>query len=171
MQRLGLAAVLLAAAAVLTHSSGAGESVDAERFRVYGSQRSSALREDPPDAGGAGAPAAGAGAPAAGAANGAPAAAAGADGGGSDECDVCTYVLENKELLQPYLCRGLNDPSQQMTVRTRLLSASFCAAYDAMRALCPLLLARSTSPYPYLEPFHPLHDRQKTECNERAAVC
>lgn len=34
-----------------------------------------------------------------------------------DSCEVCTYVLENKEMLQPYLCRGLKDPSQQLTVR------------------------------------------------------
>ena len=32
-------------------------------------------------------------------------------------CEVCTYVLENKEMLQPYLCRGLKEPAQQITVR------------------------------------------------------
>jgi hypothetical protein len=75
------------------------------------------------DAGAAGGGAdAGGGAPAAGAgAGGAPAAVATA-GGGSDECDVCTYVLENKEMQQPYLCRGLKTPLQQMTCVKVLLS-------------------------------------------------
>lgn len=28
-------------------------------------------------------------------------------------CEVCTYVITNKEQHQPYLCRGLADPSYQ----------------------------------------------------------
>jgi hypothetical protein len=51
-----------------------------------------------------------------------PAPSAGAVAGGQDDCDVCTYVLQNKELLQPYLCRGLNTPSQQLAVRLLVCS-------------------------------------------------
>ena len=32
-------------------------------------------------------------------------------------CEVCVYVLENKEQHQPYLCRGLKTPDQQQSVR------------------------------------------------------
>ena len=32
-------------------------------------------------------------------------------------CEVCVYVIENKEGHQPYLCRGLRDPHYQQTVR------------------------------------------------------
>lgn len=46
-----------------------------------------------------------------------PASSDGTGGAVQDECDVCTYVLENKEMLQPYLCRGLKTPGQQMAVR------------------------------------------------------
>jgi hypothetical protein len=28
-------------------------------------------------------------------------------------CQVCTYVIENKQRRQPYLCRGLKDPNYQ----------------------------------------------------------
>ena len=35
----------------------------------------------------------------------------------ADGCSVCTYVLENKEVQQPFLCRGLQDPAQQIMVR------------------------------------------------------
>ena len=35
-----------------------------------------------------------------------------------DGCSVCTYVLENKEVQQPFLCRGLSDPAQQIMVCT-----------------------------------------------------
>merc|ERR1711865_237342 len=30
-------------------------------------------------------------------------------------CEVCVYVIENKEGHQPYLCRGLRDPHYQQT--------------------------------------------------------
>lgn len=33
-----------------------------------------------------------------------------------DPCQVCTYVLENKGVNQPYLCRGLKDPASQKMV-------------------------------------------------------
>lgn len=31
-------------------------------------------------------------------------------------CEVCVYVVENKEQHQPYLCRGLKDPNYQKSV-------------------------------------------------------
>ena len=34
-------------------------------------------------------------------------------------CEICNYVMENKQMHQPFLCRGLKDPAQQQTV-------SFC---------------------------------------------
>ena len=43
----------------------------------------------------------------------------GAEGGGSSAvggCEVCVYVIENKEQHQPYLCRGLKDPNYQKQV-------------------------------------------------------
>ena len=30
------------------------------------------------------------------------------------QCEVCVYVIENKEQHQPYLCRGLKDPDYQV---------------------------------------------------------
>lgn len=72
----------------------------------------------PPASGGA-APAASSGTAAV---AGAGASAGGAVAGGSDECDVCTYVIENKEMQQPYLCRGLRTPAQQTTCVKVLLS-------------------------------------------------
>ncbi|KAA0153844.1 hypothetical protein FNF27_04638 [Cafeteria roenbergensis] len=36
-------------------------------------------------------------------------------------CEICIYVMENKAINQPYLCRGLKDPaSQKMCVNTLL---------------------------------------------------
>lgn len=40
----------------------------------------------------------------------------GGDSGSADPCAVCTYVLQNKILKQPYLCRGLKQPSYQKQV-------------------------------------------------------
>jgi len=43
----------------------------------------------------------------------------GSSGGGGAEaslvgaCEVCVFVIENKEQHQPYLCRGLKDPNYQ----------------------------------------------------------
>ena len=37
-------------------------------------------------------------------------------------CTVCIYVLENKAARQPYLCRGLKEPSQQKICVYVLLS-------------------------------------------------
>lgn len=34
-------------------------------------------------------------------------------------CEVCVYVVENKQQHQPYLCRGLRDPAYQQSVRAR----------------------------------------------------
>lgn len=34
-------------------------------------------------------------------------------------CEVCVYVVENKQQHQPYLCRGLRDPAYQQSVRSR----------------------------------------------------
>jgi hypothetical protein len=31
-------------------------------------------------------------------------------------CEVCVYVVENKQMHQPFLCRGLKDPAYQQTV-------------------------------------------------------
>jgi hypothetical protein len=44
-------------------------------------------------------------------------------------CEVCVYVIENKEGHQPYLCRGLRDPHYQQTV-----SVVFCARRALMAA-------------------------------------
>lgn len=46
----------------------------------------------------------------------------GEGGGGSESelvgaCEVCVFVIENKEQHQPYLCRGLKDPNYQKAVR------------------------------------------------------
>ncbi len=30
------------------------------------------------------------------------------------QCEVCVFVIENKEQHQPYLCRGLRDPAYQV---------------------------------------------------------
>jgi hypothetical protein len=52
---------------------------------------------------------------------GAPAPAGGDDAGGRPVgfCDVCRYVIENKQRRQPYLCRGLTDTNyQKFCVRT-----------------------------------------------------
>ena len=37
-------------------------------------------------------------------------------------CEICNYVMENKQMPQPFLCRGLKDPAQQQTVRIALPS-------------------------------------------------
>jgi hypothetical protein len=37
-------------------------------------------------------------------------------------CEVCVYVIENKEMHQPFLCRGLKDPAYQQTCVTVLIS-------------------------------------------------
>jgi len=44
--------------------------------------------------------------------------------GAQSGCEVCVYVIENKEQHQPFLCRGLKAPSQQQTVRRFSLSLS-----------------------------------------------
>lgn len=31
-------------------------------------------------------------------------------------CEICGYVVEQKEAMQPFLCRGIRDPAQQQTV-------------------------------------------------------
>lgn len=36
-------------------------------------------------------------------------------------CEVCTYVVQNKQNKQPYLCRGLTDPGYQKAVSTLIL--------------------------------------------------
>jgi hypothetical protein len=40
-----------------------------------------------------------------------------AKGVDADPCEICTYVMENKATNQPYLCRGLKNPSAQKMVR------------------------------------------------------
>jgi len=35
---------------------------------------------------------------------------------GASDCEVCVYVVENKQMHQPFLCRGLKDPAYQQTV-------------------------------------------------------
>ena len=37
-------------------------------------------------------------------------------------CEVCVYVVENKQMHQPFLCRGLKDPAYQQTCVTTLIS-------------------------------------------------
>ena len=39
-------------------------------------------------------------------------------------CEICNYVMENKQMHQPFLCRGLKDPAQQQTVSCYQLKAS-----------------------------------------------
>ena len=34
---------------------------------------------------------------------------------GAGGCEVCVYVVENKQMHQPFLCRGLKDPAYQQT--------------------------------------------------------
>ena len=36
--------------------------------------------------------------------------------GAASGCEVCVYVVENKQMHQPFLCRGLKDPAYQQTV-------------------------------------------------------
>ena len=38
-------------------------------------------------------------------------------------CEVCIYVMQNKQMHQPFLCRGLKDPAYQQTVSST--SASY----------------------------------------------
>lgn len=131
-----LAAILAAAAGALLDASAASDiALDAERFALLSSGHRRHLLLDPDPASGGPAPtgdaAGGAAAPSPAPAEGAGAAtaAAGSSAGGSDECDVCTYALENKEMLQPYLCRGLRDPQQQIAVcSTAAILASFIFA-------------------------------------------
>jgi hypothetical protein len=40
---------------------------------------------------------------------------------GASDCEVCVYVVENKQMHQPFLCRGLKDPAYQQTVSFLLL--------------------------------------------------
>lgn len=46
-------------------------------------------------------------------------------------CEVCMYVIENKQHHQPYLCRGIKDPAYQQTVR-----AWRGRRPDVLRSLC-----------------------------------
>ena len=41
---------------------------------------------------------------------------------GAGGCEVCVYVVENKQMHQPFLCRGLKDPAYQQTCVTTLIS-------------------------------------------------
>ena len=41
---------------------------------------------------------------------------------GASDCEVCVYVVENKQMHQPFLCRGLKDPAYQQTCVTTLIS-------------------------------------------------
>lgn len=36
--------------------------------------------------------------------------------GVASACEICIYVMENKAINQPYLCRGLKDPASQKMV-------------------------------------------------------
>ena len=42
--------------------------------------------------------------------------------GAAGGCEVCVYVVENKQMHQPFLCRGLKDPAYQQTCVTTLIS-------------------------------------------------
>lgn len=42
--------------------------------------------------------------------------------GSQSPCEVCIYVIENKEQHQPFLCRGLKDPAQQQGCVSVLVS-------------------------------------------------
>ena len=39
-------------------------------------------------------------------------------------CEVCVYVVENKQMHQPFLCRGLKDPAYQQTVSIRIVKTA-----------------------------------------------
>ena len=41
---------------------------------------------------------------------------------GAGGCEVCVYVVENKQMHQPFLCRGLKDPAYQQTCVSALIS-------------------------------------------------
>jgi len=69
----------------------------------------------PPPGGDAGSAGGGGGGPPS---AGGPGGSSGSSGGGSEAslvgaCEVCVFVIENKEQHQPYLCRGLKDPNYQ----------------------------------------------------------
>lgn len=49
------------------------------------------------------------------------------------QCEVCVYVVENKEQHQPYLCRGLKDPSYQVCGRRDEVVFSF-----SLFTICPV---------------------------------
>ena len=70
-------------------------------------------------------------------------------------CEICNYVMENKQMHQPFLCRGLKDPAQQQTVRYALtpyplllkyyrLQTCSHTSHDSTRSHSPLL----THPFP-----------------------
>lgn len=100
---MGLRVALAAVIAVAVAAAGTGEGVRHNRRHQSEIGETAVLLErgGEPDAAPPGA-------------DGAPAPAVKAT---TDECDVCTYVLANKANLQPYLCRGLREPAQQMAVR------------------------------------------------------
>ncbi len=45
-------------------------------------------------------------------------------------CEICIYVMENKAINQPYLCRGLKDPASQKMVSAskRRWRTAFCGS-------------------------------------------
>lgn len=50
-------------------------------------------------------------------------------------CEVCVYVVENKQMHQPFLCRGLKDPAYQQTV-SNLLHICFMPAIMLIPMQC-----------------------------------
>lgn len=75
-------------------------------------------------------------------------------------CEICNYVMENKQMHQPFLCRGLKDPAQQQTVRYALtpypLLLKYCQTasspnmFSHLSRLYPLTLTLAHPPLPYL---------------------
>ena len=50
--------------------------------------------------------------------------------GAASACEVCVYVVENKQMHQPFLCRGLKDPAYQQTVSGVFCLLLFCIYFN-----------------------------------------
>ena len=62
--------------------------------------------------------------------------------GAAASCEVCVYVVENKQMHQPFLCRGLKDPAYQQSVshfvNGNASAFSLCLSLLFALALCSL---------------------------------
>ena len=64
--------------------------------------------------------------------------------GAAASCEVCVYVVENKQMHQPFLCRGLKDPAYQQSVshfvNENASAFSLCLSLLFALAMCSLCL-------------------------------